>query len=217
MSWVASALTMAVGLIGAGSLWKDYRPESPPDFTANYENPIYAGNGERGGPFDNYGARWFEFWKGGAGFAYSPQATEAKNCLNKELYFCIHLAEFVFAVPPRGIRPGAIWWATEDNDTRFRLISIAKVRFRGKDIEIHSIKADAVYQRKTYVYLSSVFSYSYEWGVVGYADIMTENVRQGDAKFPYNLEAVSALVSRHGLGGRENCKFWKCGSPGAAP
>ena len=206
MKW-ALAFVMVTGLSASAA--------GPPDFSARYENPIYAGNGERGGEFDNYGARWFDFWKDGTGFAHSPYATEAKNCLNDALYFCIHLAEFVFAVPPRGIRPGATWWATEDNDTRFSLIAIAKVRFRGKDIEIHSIKADAVYQRKSIVYLSSVFSYSYEWGVVGYADILTERFHQREARVPYNLEAVSALVSQHGLGGRENCRYWKCGSPAA--
>ncbi len=205
MSRVFAALLLA-GVLG---------PSAPPlpDFTARYENPIYAGNGERGGRFDNYGSRWFDFWKDGTGFAHSPQLTEAKNCLNKTLYFCIHLAEFVFAVPPRGIRPGATWWAMEDDDTRFRLLAIAKVRFRGKDIEIHSIKADMLYQRKGATYLSSVFSYSYDWGVIGYADILNESFLMNEPRVPYNLEAVSALVSEHGLGGRENCKYWKCGSP----
>jgi hypothetical protein len=207
-----AALIMIIALSAAAVYPPDFTPNGPPDFTAKYENPIYAGNGEHGGPFDNYGARWFEFWKDGVGFAFSPQPTEAKNCLNKALYFCIHLAEFVFAMPPKGIRPGAMWWGAEGNNWRFRLLAIAKVRFRGKDIDIYSIKADALYQRKSPAYLSSVFSYSYELGVIGYAEVMSETFRQSEARSPNNLEAISALVSPHGLGGRENCRYWKCGS-----
>lgn len=215
MNWLAVGILLT-GLAGASVYPPDFTPVGAPDFVASYENPIYAGNGDRGGQFDNYGARWFEFWKSGVGFAFSPQPTEARNCLGKGLYFCIHLAEFVFAVPPKGARPGAVWWGPEGNDSRFRLLAIAKVRFRGKDIEVYSIKADAVYQRNGPTYLSSIFSYNYEHGVIGYADIMSETYRQSEARSPYNLEGVSALVSEHGLGGVENCRYWKCGSLTAA-
>ena len=207
MKWVL-AIAMVTGLPASAA--------RPPDFSARYENPIYAGNGERGGEFDNYGARWFDFWKDGTGFAHSPYATEAKNCLNEALYFCIHLAESMFAVPPRGIRPGATWWATEDNDTRFRLIAIAKVRFRGKDIEIHSIKGGRRISAQ-------------RQGLPRERVLLQLRVRRHwlrrhhDRDVPprrralsgQSLEAVSALISQHGLGGRENCKYWKCGSPSA--
>lgn len=188
----------------------------PPDFSAKYESPIYAPNGERGGVFDNYGARWFDFWKEDIGFAHSPKPTDARNCLDKTLHFCIHLAEFIFAVPPLGSKPGAVWFVDGNGMSRFRLLAIAKVRFRGKDIPIHTIKADWVDRPDGRAVLSTVFSYSYEWGVVGYADLISETFRLSEQRSPVNLEAVSALVSEHGLGGRENCKYWKCGSPAAS-
>ena len=71
----------------------------PADLTVKYENPIYGANRDQGGPFDNYGARWFDFWSGGRGFAHVPEPTEAKNCLREDLHFCIYLAQFLFAAP----------------------------------------------------------------------------------------------------------------------
>lgn len=212
MGLLAVLMTIVLATVGPFRPAEEPPVARPPDFTARYENPIYASNGEHGGAFDNYGARWFDFWKEGIGFAHSPQATDAKNCLDDTLHSCIHLAEFLFAVPPPGAKPGAVWFVTGNGLNRFRLLAVAKVRFRGKDIQIHAIKVDRVGKQDGPAASSTVFSYNYDWGVIGYADLISENFRLSERRSPTNLEAVSPLVSEHGLGGQENCKFWKCGS-----
>lgn len=181
----------------------------PPNLTIKYENPIYAANYEHGESFDHYGARWFDFWKGGSGFAHIPQPTEAKNCLSVDLHFCVHLAQFVFAAPHPGAKPGARWRV--GRDVEFRLLSIRTVRFRGRDIEAYLIKGNTHYPDGGRVWLASVFSYNHDWGVLGYADVWSESYSMDDSRSPVNLERVSSLASEHGLGGRENCKYWMCG------
>lgn len=182
----------------------------PPNFSARYESPIYAPNGERGGAFDHYGARWFDFWKDGTGFAHIPGPTEAKNCVRADLHFCISLAEFTFAAPLPEAKLGATWRV--GNDVDFRLIAVSTARFRNRDIKIYTIKGDTRLSSPGPTVLASIFSYSFEWGVLGYAEIWSENYDISERRTPINLEKVSALVSQHGLGGRENCRFWKCNS-----
>lgn len=189
----------------------------PPALTVKYENPIYGANRDQGGVFDNYGARWFNFWNDGRGFAHIPEPTEAKNCLRDDLHFCIHLAQFLFAAPKASARPGATWIV--DRTVEFRLLAIRTVRFRDRMITIYVIKSETALiegedWRPT---LGSVFSYSFEWGVIGYAEVWGEAYSVNDDRSPVNLEYVSVLASTHGLGGRENCKFWRCSpTPGAA-
>lgn len=181
----------------------------PPDLTIRYEAPLYGANSEHGESFDHYGARWFDFWKDMHSFAHIPGPSPGKNCLRPDLYFCIHLDEFLFAVPPPGAKPGAMW--VVDHYVKFRLLAIRTVRFRGRDIEVYLIKADTS-PTPDGVMLASVFSYSYEWGVIGFANVWSETYYFRDPRAPINLDYVYALASDYGLGGRENCKYWPCGT-----
>ena len=183
----------------------------PADLTAKYENPLYGISVDQGSRFDNYGARWFDFWRGGRGFAHVPQPTEAKNCLREDLHFCIYLAQFLFAAPKPSARPGTTWMV--NGVVEFRLLAITTVRFRDRMIPIFLIKSETQLLEKEgwSPTLGSVFSYSFEWGVIGYAEVWGEEYWVNDDRSPVNLEYVSVLASTHGLGGRENCKIWRCG------
>ncbi|MBP6014446.1 MAG: hypothetical protein KBA31_19615 [Alphaproteobacteria bacterium] len=183
----------------------------PPAFTARYEAPIYGANGEHAAEFDLFGARWFDFWRGRSGFARIPGPTEAKACDRPDLHFCIKLAELTFSAPKQGTKPGATW--TVGDNVQFRLMAVGRVRFRDSVITVHTIKADHSFVPAGQTILSDVFSYSYEWGVIGYANLFAENYDHRNAASPRVLNSTYVLASEHGLGGRENCKYWKCSLP----
>jgi hypothetical protein len=183
---------------------------APPALSIVYESALYSGGSEIAGPFDNFGARSFDFWRDNYGFGYIPAATEARNCLSPVLHFCIHLAELRFAIPKGELMPGSIWWI--DRFYRFRLLSIRTTRFRGKDIRTYLIKADSVFEKGLVSMNSTIYAYNDDIGIIGYSKAITEDYAPQLNDAPMNQGEVYALRSSYGLGGRENCKIWRCGS-----
>lgn len=126
-----------------------------------------------------------------------------RDCGRRGLYVCVEGAGLSFAVP----LPYVNKWSATVGPIDFRLMSRQRVRFRGKNIDVVTIKGIDRRFNGGALY----FAFNYEVGLISYATVEDRTLSRADEVIPDVLTQTAMLVGEHGAGGREFCKYWTCG------
>jgi hypothetical protein len=194
---------IVAALAGATMAAADDRLPAKPLFEADYEKPFDSiGTAQSGGA----GGVWFRVWKMGqygsdvlSGHLYG----HTTDCWSPQVYFCITQGYMDFAVPHANVQVG---WSIHVGIDDIRLISRHKIIFRGRQIQVLTLVATDVATSR----VQSYFVYNYDTGLIAFANVQTDTPPTA-ARVPLQLEDTLILGNDSGLGGRENCKYWKCG------
>lgn len=178
----------------------------PPIFEAQYEGPFgvvsTSGWGVR-----SAGLVLFRIWKKGqsGGVVWAGhRPAKTRDCGSASVHFCIEGPYVNFAVPHRDAPLG---WSFRMGDDELRLVSRHKVYFRNSLIDVVTIRnAEGRSKLST-----SYFVYNYDIGLISFVVVEPEDVRPAGDGVPHVVRQVMMLGGDHGLGGRENCKYWSCG------
>jgi hypothetical protein len=201
---VKLSAAIAVAITGTATGAADDKLPSAPLFEAAYETPFGSiGTAQSGGA----GGVWFRVWKMGeygsdvlSGHLYG----HTDDCWSSRVHFCITHGYIDFAVPPAN---APIGWTLRVGISDIRLISRQKIFFRGQEIPVLTLVATD----STTNQVEEYFVYNYDTGLIAFANVRSDSP-PSTARVPLQLKDTFILGNDSGLGGRENCKHWKCGS-----
>lgn len=199
---------LSVGFAAAAPASPGVPPEYLPIFEAEYESPFAAFRGyHRTGRIpDPDSDVLFRIWKGeGSDFLSGHFHGSTQDCWSKDVHFCIYGAYMTFAAPPAGAEAH---WSWRRGDDAFNFVSRQKTGFRGSLIDTITIRRiDTKFETD-----ATYFVYSYDIGLIAFAEFRAEDIRPTEKRMPDILEHAMIVGSQDGLGGRENCKHWTCGA-----
>lgn len=198
---VVMGTTVAAGGVGAPGLENlIYEAAYEAPFAAVDERPHVAG--KIAYPSSSV---LFRIWSDGRpSFLSGHFRAGLRDCWSKEVHFCMQSGYMTLAVPSQSTK-GA--WSHKVGDRTFVLVSKQKTTFRGSEIDTITIRQIPEIPAHT-----TFFVYSYDVGVIAFANLYAENVSPTAPDMPNALWQAMVLRSQSGVGGRDYCKHWKCGS-----
>ncbi|MCE9521197.1 MAG: hypothetical protein K8S25_02045 [Alphaproteobacteria bacterium] len=208
--WFQSLVLVAMAApVPAGAMPPDYLPI----FEAAYESSFAAISDEphvAGRIAETGNDVLFRIWKGeGSDFLSGHFRASSRDCRVRGIHFCFESAYMTFAVPGADAKANWSWRYGRDE---FSLVSRRKMLFRGHSFNTVLIRR---FDRE-FGTNAGYFVYSYEIGLIAFAEFRAEEIRPAEKRMPDILEHAMILGSLDGLGGRENCKYWACGAMPAA-
>lgn len=187
-------------------------PEAPV-FEAGYESPFGAIRGyhRTGYVPDPDGQVLFRIWKeADSDFLSGHFRGATRDCGGAGVHFCIEGGYLKFAAPPADADAN---WSWRIGDEAFSVASRQKTRFRGQLVDTITVRRnDAKFETN-----AAYFVYNYDIGVIAFAEFRAEAIRPTEPRMPDILEAAMVLGGDEGLGGREYCNYWKCGTSPQEP
>ena len=200
---IAVALTMVSMTSGASAA--ESKP-APPLFEADYETP-FGSIGLAGERTGGSGGVWFRIWKAGE---YGSDVLSGHlqgytaDCWSAHVHFCITQGYMDFAAPPVG---APIGWTIRVGSNDIKLLSRQNIVFRGYEIPVLTLVGTNAALGK----LEDYFVYNYDLGLIAFAHVRSD-VPPTAERVPLLLKDTFVLGNESGLGGRVNCKRWKCGA-----